>query len=200
MTETWNLDSLDNIGGHKTEKIGEPKLEKTSKGDSVIFDGIGSGLIVHSNPLRNAEAITIEIIFNPANSSSPNNIEQRFVHFQNLKNENSRILIELRLTKDNQWFLDTFIKSDDAALTLYAEKYPHPLDQWHHVALVYENGIMKHFVNQVEEMSGNVNYVPIEAADTSIGMRINKVSWFKGAIKTLRVSDKALSPSEFLYL
>jgi hypothetical protein len=196
MTETWNLDCLENIGGHKTEKIGEPTL----KGDSVIFDGIGSGLIVHSNPLRNAEAFTIEVIFNPANSGSPANIEQRFIHFQNLINENSRILIELRLTKDNQWFLDTFIKSDDAALTLYAEKFPHPVDQWYHAALVYENGIMKHFVNQAEEMSGNVNYVPIVEADTSIGMRINKVSWFKGAIKTLRVTDKALLPSEFLKL
>jgi hypothetical protein len=198
MTETWNLNSLDNIGGHKTEKIGEPKLEKTSKGEAVIFDGIGNGLIVHSNPLRNAEAFTVEIIFNPAKSDNPNNVEQRFVHFQNLTNENSRILIELRLTKDNQWFLDTFIKSDDQALTLYAEKFPHPVDQWYHAALVYEKGLMKHFVNHVEEMSGNVAYVPIEEADTSLGMRINHVSWFNGAIKTLRVTDKALIPSEFL--
>jgi len=198
MSEVWNLDQLEKIGGHMTVITGEPIIGTSEKGKSVFFDGIDDGLVVESNPIFGSTAFTIEIIFKPELTNNPNNTEQRFVHIQNMKNENSRILIELRLTKDNQWFLDTFSKSDDAALTLYAEKYPHALGQWYHAALVYENGTLKHFVNGIEEMAGPVNYVPIEEGHTSIGMRINHISWFKGSIKTIRMTKSALKPGEFL--
>jgi len=200
MAEVWNLDQLEKIGGHVTSKIGGPIVGTTEKGKAVFFDGIDDGLIVESNPLFGAPAFTIEIIFKPEFTDNPNNTEQRFLHIQNMKNENSRILIELRVTKDNRWFLDTFSKSDDAALTLYAEKYPHALGLWYHAALVYENGTLKHFVSGIEEMSGLVNYIPIEEGHTSLGMRINHVSWFKGAIRTVKMSQSAIAPSEFLSL
>lgn len=196
MSEQWKLHELEQIGGHPITILGTPVVVKEE--ESIQFDGVHDGIIVLNNPLSGAENFTLEVIFKPEASNDPNNIEQRFVHIQNTVNENSRMLIELRLTKDNNWFLDTFIKSDDSALTLYAEKFPHPVGQWYHAALVYENGTMKHFVNGIEEMSGKVEYVPINEGHTSIGMRINQVSWFKGLIKTIRATKSALKPEEFL--
>lgn len=196
MSEQWKLHELEKIGGHPISIIGTPVIVKDE--ESIQFDGVHDGIIVLNNPLSGAKDFTLEVICKPEASNDPNNVEQRFVHIQNIINENSRILIELRLTKDNQWFLDTFIKSDDKALTLYAEKFPHPVGQWYHAALVYENGTMKHFVNGIEEMSGSVEYVPINEGHTSIGMRINQVSWYKGLIKTIRATKSALKPEEFL--
>lgn len=196
MSEQWNLSELEKIGGHQVTIIGTPVVVKDK--EAIEFDGVHDGIIVKANPLSGAEDFTLEVIFKPEASSDPNNVEQRFVHIQNTVNENSRMLIELRLTKENNWFLDTFIKSDDSALTLYAERFPHPVGQWYHAALVYEKGAMKHFVNGIEEMSGEVKYVPIIEGNTSIGMRINQVSWFKGMIKTIRATKKALKPEEFI--
>ena len=197
MSLTLDLDNLHQIGGFPVTKIGAPAVVETSSGKAIGFNGIDQGLILRGNPINSASAFTIEIIFKPE-SAFPGNIEQRFIHIQNLKNENSRILIELRLTPDKQWFLDTFIKSDEHALTLYADKYLHSVDKWYHAALVYSNGTMKHYVNGIEEMSGLVDYTPIDEGDTSIGMRINQISWFKGLIQTIRMTPRALNPDEFI--
>lgn len=196
MVERWKLSGLERIGGHDVTVFGSPVCVKDE--ESIEFNGINDGIIVLNNPLSGADNFTLEVIFKPKASSDPSNIEQRFIHIQNTINENSRVLIELRLTEDNNWFLDTFIKSDDSALTLHAEKFPHPIGNWYHAALVYENGMMKHFVNGIEEMSGSIEFEPINEGHTSIGMRINQVSWFKGFIKIIRATKKALKPEEFL--
>jgi hypothetical protein len=200
MTETWNFESFKNVGAHLNEVIGEPEIINSGTECYAQFDGNDDALLVKANPLKNANAFTIEVIFKPDYSTDPKNIEQRFIHIQNMLNENSRILIELRLTSDGQWFLDTFIKSDDFHLALYAEQFPHPCGQWYHAALVYENGTMKHFVNKVEELTGTVNFIPIVEAHTSIGARINHISWYKGGIKIIKFSHQALIPKDFLPL
>lgn len=192
----WEINALEEIGGHSVEQLGEPVVIDTPEGKAVEFDGIDDGLIVDNNPVAGAEEFTVEVIFKPYASDSAENIEQRFVHMQ--ESDDKRLLIELRLTNDNQWFLDTFIKADNSNKTLYAENFPHPIGGWHHAALVYKNGIMTHFVDSVEEMSGEVNYTPMQSGQTSIGVRINKRSWFKGAIRRLRVTPQALNPDEFL--
>ena len=197
MPHILELDNLELIGGLPVSIVGDPAVIGTESGKAIAFNGIRDGLILKGNPLKNAVSFTIEIVFKP-DASYPDNLEQRFFHIQNLKNENSRILIELRLTENNFWFLDTFIKSDDSSLTLYADKFLHPVGEWYHAALVYEKGTMKHFVNRVEEMSGLVNYAPIQEGDTSIGMRINKISWFKGAVKSVRITPEALKPEDFM--
>jgi rhamnogalacturonan endolyase len=65
---------------------------------------------------------------------------------------------------------------------------------------VYENGVGKHYVNGVEEMSGRVPYIPVENADVSIGMRMNRVWYFKGAIRSVSMTRHALRPGEFTLL
>jgi hypothetical protein len=195
----WNLDRMDKIGGCTTTKLGQPVLIETPLGRSVLFDGIDDGLLITANPLNDAIAFTVEVVFRP-DSSGPPNAEQRFLHIQNPDNENRRILIELRHFADQRWFLDTFISSDSSRRTLYAETFQHSVGEWFHAALLYEKGTMRHYVDGREELSGAVNYDPIKNGCTSIGVRMNRRSWFRGAIRTIRMTRRALSPAEFLAL
>ena len=195
---TWHINNVTSINGHATEKIGYPKVISDNKNKSVLFNGLNDGLIVDSNPLSGAKEFTIEVIFKPDSSSSQANKEQRFVHVQESKDK--RILIELRLANNNSWFLDTFIKSDTSSRTLYSQKIIHPVNGWYHVALVYKDGSMKDYVNCEEELSGNVNYVPMTGGKISIGVRQDFRSWFKGEIKTIRFTNRALKPYGFMSL
>ena len=104
---TWELNTTNNLGGYATQVLGAPRLIETPQGKVMEFDGQQDGIIVDINPLAGMERFTLEVIFRP-NAGGPK--EQRFVHLQEAGGEN-RILIETRLTSDNRWFLDTFIRS-----------------------------------------------------------------------------------------
>jgi hypothetical protein len=43
-----------------------------------------------------------------------------------------------------------------------------------------------------------LQYEAQKSGKTSLGVRLNKVHWFKGAIRTVRITPRALSPEEFL--
>lgn len=192
-TILWNINRLDSIGGFPVTLFGNPKLIDTEEGKAVEFDGIDDGILINSNPLAGATEFTIEVVFRPYSGGLE---EQRFVHIE--QDNDNRALIELRSTTDNNWFLDTFIKSGTSNKTLYAEGYKHETEQWWHACLVYKNGIMTHYVDGEEEMSGSVDFAEVTSGNTSLGVRQNLVSWYKGAIKTLKITHKALTPEEFL--
>lgn len=194
----WKINSLDKIGGNEITIFGNPQIVETPEGKAIRFNGIKDGIIVHANPLNGVSSFTLEVLFKPDTSAISENKEQRFVHIQNPGKESRRMLIELRLTDDNKWFLDTHINTDSASRTLYAEKFIHPLNEWYHAALVYENGCVRHFVNGIEEMSGHVKFIPISNGNVSIGMRMNKRSYFKGEIKLVRFTNYALHPDQFI--
>lgn len=191
----WEINRLDSIGGFTVATIGEPKVVDTDVGKAVEFDGIDDGLLVNGNPMAGANEFTIEVVFKPSPGGL---IEQRFVHFQ--QDDDNRILIELRSTPEDNWFLDTFIKSGTSSRALFAENFPHPTNEWQHAGLVYKDGVMKHYVNGIEELSNTVAYLEVNSGSTSLGVRQNLVSWYKGLIHTLKISHKALSPDEFMFI
>ncbi|NMB80967.1 MAG: LamG domain-containing protein [Ignavibacteria bacterium] len=195
---TWLINNLEKIGGKAITVFGNPEIIIDGNSNAVRFDGIDDGIIVHADPLDGATTFTVEIIFKPDTSSNPTNKEQRFLHIQNPDYEPRRMLIELRLTDDKKWFLDTHINTDTTAHTLFADQFKHPLNGWNHAALVYENGTMIHYVNGNEEMRGGIKYLPIKDANVSIGMRMNKRSYFKGEIKLIRITNAALTPDQFV--
>ena len=192
----WNLNRLDEIGGKKPEVLGTPRLIETPQGKAVQFDGKGDAIFLAANPLAGLKQFTAEVIFRP-DAGGPK--EQRFLHFQEAASEN-RLLFETRLTEGNRWFLDTFIKSGDGNYTLFAERSLHPLDPWYHAAVTMDGQTMRHFVNGQEELSTPVKFTPQQAGRTSIGVRINKVHWYQGAVRQIRITPRALSPAEFLKL
>lgn len=191
----WMVDNLDNIGGFPLTVVGNPKVIEDETGFAVEFDGIDDGLFLNTNPVAGAEAFTVEIIFKPYAGGAT---EQRFLHIQ--QDDNNRMLIELRSTTTDQWYIDTFIKSGDSNKTLAEPSNLHPNGQWHTAALVYENQNMNHYIDGELEMTGVVNYVKQTSGITSLGVRQNKVAWYKGAIKMVRVTPRPLSPDEMLHV
>lgn len=190
----WEINNLDCIGGHKTTVAGSPRVIKTPVGKAVEFDGVNDALFVETNPLAGAKVFTAEVIFRPDENGLK---EQRFFHMQEIGREN-RILFEIRLTDDNQWFLDTYIRLGNGNYTLYAEEFKHPIGPWYHAAIVVDGKEMRHYVNGVRELAQELAFSPHGQGRTSIGVRINKVHWFKGAVRKARFTHRVLSPEEFL--
>ncbi len=57
---------------------------------------------------------------------------------------------------------------------------------------------MRHYVNGKMELAGKITIKPMGNGRTSIGVRQNKVFWFKGAVRKTRFTNRALSPTEFM--
>ena len=188
----WDLEDLNTINGNNSAVIGSPVIIQTNNGNAIQFDGVDDAIQLNTNPLSGVKEFTIEVIFKP---SSGGNLEQRFIHLE--QDDENRVLVELR-SENNKWWLDTFIKSGSSSKTLIDPSITHPSDIWYHAALVYKEGIMEHFVNGVKELTGEVKYVTVNSGKSSIGVRMNKVSWYKGAIKTLKVTNKALLANELI--
>jgi hypothetical protein len=190
----WVFDGLSAIGGHPTVIVGSPRVIETPSGKVVAFDGAGDGLIVNHHPLAGAARFTVEVVFRPDAGGLK---EQRFLHLQEDGNED-RILVETRLTGDGRWFLDTYVKSHETSQTLYAEAFPHSLGPWYHAALVFDGSEMRHYVNGAPELSAPIAFYPPGSGRTSIGVRLNRVSWFRGAIRLARFTPEALPPVAYL--
>jgi hypothetical protein len=191
-TIKWKIDNIDEISGHKTTVLGNPKILTIPGSKAIEFNGENDALILNTNPLAGASEFTIEVIFYPHSDGLE---EQRFLHFQEI--DSRRILIELRLTDSGKWFLDTYIKSDQSDCTLYASDFHHPTNTWYHAALVLKDNEMNHYVNGKKEMTGKIDFIPMAKGRTSIGCRLNKVCWFKGVIRQVKISNIALSPDQF---
>lgn len=186
----WRLDSLTTLGGAPLEVWGAPALAWDESAPSVRFDGKADGLIVPIIPIAGWKSFTIEILFLPDADGMP---EQRFLHLQDEKGR--RLLIELRLLPEGPWSLDTFLYSDAGnRMTLFDRKKAHPCGRWYWAALTYADGKMTHFVDGVKESEGEIQFEPMLATGrTSLGVRQNKVSWFKGAIQEVRFTPQVLS-------
>ncbi len=86
----------------------------------------------------------------------------------------------------------------DAVINLQADEILlHPVGKWYHVALVVDDGKMVNYVNGKVELEGDLDFGPINTGETSIGVRLNRVSWFKGAVYTVLITPRALNPDEF---
>lgn len=184
----WKLNDSTKIGEMIPIVIGDPKLDKDDGFTSFYFNGESDGIILPVNPVRKLKKFTVEVLFKP---SSDGNGEQRFIHFQD-KNGN-RGLIEIRL-QERQWWLDTYLHvgKTDKGLTLVDRTQRHPCDQWYWAALVYDGKVMKHYLNANEELSGEINFGPMESGIISLGVRLNQVYWYKGNISEIRFHSKPL--------
>lgn len=189
----WKIDNLKEIGGKQAIVLGNPQVIKVPKGNAVLFDGLDEGLVVNTNPVSGARAFTIEAVFRP---DAGGGAEQRWFHIQEETGDN-RVLLETRLVGD-QWFLDTFIKSGENSRALFAENFKHRVGEWYHVALVYDGATMRHYVNGQEELSAPLTIRPLVGGRTSIGVRQNRVYWFKGAVSKIRFTPRALLQKELM--
>ncbi len=191
--ETWRIDNLASIGGHAVTVLGHPHVVAAPGGHAVEFNGIDDALFLGVHPLAGAETLTWEVVFRPALGGAA---EQRFFHFQEDGTDN-RMLFEIRVIGD-QWCLDSFAKGGEGSQALLDRTKLHTLDKWYHVAAVYDGRVFRNYVDGVMEGEAAVHLEPQKAGQTSIGVRFNKVNYFKGAILEARMTPRALTPAEFM--
>jgi hypothetical protein len=194
-TKTYELTLTDLITGQKGLSVsGHPTIVKSPYGDAVWFNGIDDSYFIEHNPLYGLSAFTIEAIIRQ-DGDGPE--EQRFLHIGGP--DSDRLLLETRTTKENTWYLDTFILCGESKKAVIDPALTHPTGKWYHIALTLdESGKMTNYINGKLELTGEVSYKPINSGATSIGVRQNKISWFKGAIYKIKITPEVLSPKEFL--
>ena len=191
----WRLDNLASLASNRLEIIGAPVVVSTNIGPAIQFNGASDGLLIDRNPLEGLQQFTIEILFSPDRDGP---LEQRFFHAQESGAEN-RALIELRL-KDGRWALDSYLRYGDAQLTLLDQSQTHSAGEWHVASTAFDGSTMRHYVDGVEQGAGAVAFRPLAGGRTSLGVRQNRVSWFKGRIHTVRITPAALPPGQLLKL
>ena len=195
--EVWTFDRLDQLGGHRTKVLGHPRVIDTNIGKAVEFNGVDDGLLIDVHPLAGAETFTWEAIFRPDGG----NAEQRWFHLEanpaDGSDANSRMLFEIRVI-DGRWCLDAFNRSGALQKALLNRQNLHALGACFHVAAVYDGKEFRSYVNGVQDGAGEVHLAPQGAGRTSVGVRINKLFYFKGAVRMARFTRRALTPPEFL--
>lgn len=187
----WRLDRLDGIGGHATEIFGRPRVVD----GAVEFDGRGDGLLVENLPIAGAETFTIEMLIRP-DAGGP--AAQRFLHLQDERD--ARLLLELRNDGGSWWWLDSFLLSPSPTAVrgqvLIDPDRTHPTGRWHWVALRHDGASMAHFVDGIHQGEAVTPFAPFAAGRISIGVRQNLVSWFRGAIREIRFTPRAVEEAE----
>jgi hypothetical protein len=192
-SEVWKFDSITEIGGHAVKAEGHPRVISTPAGKAVEFGGVEDALFINVHPLAGAETFTWEVIFRPDVGGAA---EQRFFHFQE-NGTDTRMLFEIRVI-DGKWCLDSFALSGKESKALLDRSKLHTLGAWHHAAAVYDGREYRNYVDGVLQGSAELHLAPQGAGQTSVGTRINRRDYFKGAVLEARMTNRALAPSEFL--
>jgi Concanavalin A-like lectin/glucanases superfamily len=192
-SEVWKFDSVSQIGGHAVTVEGHPRVIATPAGKAVEFGGGEDALFLDVHPLAGAETFTWEVIFRPDAGGAA---EQRFFHFQE-NGTDTRMLFEIRVI-EGKWCLDSFAQSGTESKALMDRGKLHTLSAWHHAAAVYDGREYRNYVDGVLEGSAELHLAPQGAGRTSVGTRINRRDYFKGAVLLARMTNRALAPGEFL--
>ena len=189
---TWALQDTKQVGGFAPTVWGAPQV----MGDgSMHFDGVKDGLLLPVNPIAGWGKFTVAALFRPE-SDAP--AAQRFFCINDDHGE--RLTLETRVVPGKGWYMDTFLQGGlppaGSHRALIDPTKLHPLDQWAWAELSYDGRTMTASVDGVPELTGDVAFTPMSAGKTSVGVRINKVFWFKGQIKEVRFYPDALSSSD----
>jgi hypothetical protein len=199
--EVWIFDHVDKIGGHTTTVLGHPRVIKTPLGKAIQFNGVDDAIFIPEHPLAGLETFTFEAIFRPERGGKP---EQRWFHLaeQDPKtgaDTDTRFLFEIRVIGD-QWCLDAFVHTPTANKALMYRNILHPLDVWHHVAMVYDGQEFRSYVNGELQGKAAIHFEPEGRGHSSVGVRINKIDYFKGSVREARFTHSALTPDQFMRL
>lgn len=173
--------------------LGNPQGVETKLGEAVQFNG-QEAFFLNNNPLSGMEELTIEAIFKP---DADGQSEQRFLHLGELSDE--RIMLETRVKPNGSWYFDAYVRRPDGqGFALIDSCLTHPTDQWYHVAFVCSKDSIFSYVNGKLEKTAAFEYQVINKGISSVGVRQNKVCFFKGQLYRIRITPKALKAEQFL--
>jgi len=198
----WTFDRLDNIGGEVTHVEGAPSVIDTPLGKAVLFDGVDDALFIDRHPLAGAATFTFEALIRPDGGD----FAQRWFHLASdepvpapATPANTRFLFELRVVGE-QWYLDAFVNGPGYKQTLVFPDKLYPIGRWYHVAQTYDGQTYRSYVNGQLQGEAKIAFTPQGPGRASVGVRMNRMNYFKGAIRQARFTPGALSPEAFLEL
>jgi Concanavalin A-like lectin/glucanases superfamily len=199
QSTVWRFDRIDSIGGHPTIVLGHPHLIDSPYGKAVEFNGVDDALFVDVHPLAGVSTYTWEVIFRPDADGAQ---AQRFFHLAELDpktglDTDNRMLFEIRIV-DGQWCLDSFAASNGSNRALLNCDDLHPLGKWYRVTAVYDGKMLRNYVGDEMQGEGELHLAPQGPGHSSIGTRINRRDFFKGAVFEARMTPRALPQEEFL--
>lgn len=183
----WTFRDLRAVGGSVPEVLGSPQVLPDG---AVHFNGVDQGLVVPSNPISGWSRFTVAVLFRPEDDAPE---AQRFLHIEDP--DGRRLTVEDRVVKGKGWYMDTFLLSGKGRTLIDPAKL-HPLGRWAWGELVYDGRLMRSYVDGVPELSGEVAFAPMAGGRTSVGVRLNRVYWFKGEIREVRFYPAALAPAD----
>lgn len=188
-TITWQLDNTTLIGNFRPLILGNPQVKKEGNESSIYFNGKTDGIVIPNIPIEGWSRFTIEVLFRP-DGDGPT--EPRFIHFEDTSK--NRGTFELRLSQDGQWYFDGFLKNGktNKGLALIDSTKLHPVNMWCWAALVYDGKKMYSYINGQKELEGEFNFPSMTAGNTSLGVRLNKVNWFKGEVSEIRFHNTVM--------
>ncbi len=205
----WTFDRLENIGGVKTTVEGNPTIVDTPLGRAIEFDGVDDGIWIEQHPLAGAATFTFEAIFRPDGGE----FAQRWFHLaerdpvsgllasadhpETGRDAHARMLFELRIV-EHSWYLDAWISGPGYSRALMFKDRLHPLGRWYHVAQTYDGRMFRSYVNGVLQGEAEIAFKPQAHGAASVGTRINRRNYFKGAIRQARFTHRALAPGDFI--
>jgi hypothetical protein len=188
----WKFEARERIGNHPVILSGSPGIVKDERASSMCFHGEPDAALLDVNPIEGLGSFTIEALIKPNSGGAA---EQRFLHIED--HRAARVLLELRIVSPEAWALDTFLfDSPESRLTLLDRTKLHPTAEWHWVALTYDGATMAHYVDGVRELEGKLAFRAMGPGRMSLGMRLNRVSWYQGCIGEIRFTPRALAPSQ----
>lgn len=197
--KVWTFDNLTTQGGLPVAAEGGPALVDSPWGKAVKFDGLDDALFIEAHPLAGASTWTIEALIRPDGGT----FEQRFMHLAEAEVPTpgqplvgTRILFEIRVV-GNEWYLDAFTKGPTYNHTLIFPEKRFPVGRWFHVAQTYDGTTYRSFVDGVLQGEAPLAFTPQGPGRSSVGVRINRVSWFNGAIREARFTPRGLNPDQF---
>lgn len=193
----WTFGDLSRIGGAATHIIGHPKQILTPGGPAVEFNGKDDAVFVDSHPLAGAKTFTFEAIFRPDGGD----FAQRWFHMAEVdpktgKETGARFLFEIRVMGMG-WYLDAFTKGPGYAMPLMMPDKTFPIGRWYHVAQTFDGHMYRSYVNGILQAEAPIAFRAQGPGRSSIGVRMNRVNYFHGAIYNARFTPRALSPDEF---
>ncbi|MDB5457630.1 MAG: LamG protein [Caulobacter sp.] len=202
----WTFDRLDTIGGLVPHVEGHPKLIETPLGKALAFNGVDDALFIDQHPLAGAATFTFEAFIRPDGGA----FEQRWFHLAQDEPapapgaapsppSNTRFLFEIRVV-ENAWYLDAYVRGPGYAHTLVFPDKLYPIGRWHHVAQTYDGKTYRSYVNGALQGEADIAFTPQGPGRASVGVRMNRVNYFKGAIRQARFTAQALTPDQFLRL
>jgi len=202
-SKIWTFDRLDRIGGLVPTVVGEPQIIDSPQGKAVYFNGVDDALFFDEHPLAGAETFCFEAIFRPDGG----NFEQRWFHLAEVTPEidpaivsaSTRFLFEIRVV-GNEWYLDTFVAGSGYKQTLIFPERRYPIGQWYHVAQTFDGKTYQAWVNGDLQGGAEIPFKAQGAGQTSVGVRFNRIDWFKGAIAQARFTPAFVPPEAFLKL